>query len=75
MTGQARAIAVVAGSVAFLCGAGIATLSGAPCDVAAMRGLVIGGVAAMDPETGVISPGGIGYELKFRRVSLPADGN
>ena len=47
MSGQARAIAVVTGSVAFLCGAGIATISGAPCDVAALRGLVIGGVAAV----------------------------
>lgn len=27
------------------------------------HGFPIGGVAAMDPETGVISPGGVGYDI------------
>ncbi len=40
-------------------------------------GFPIGGVAAFDPETGVISPGGVGYDIncgvRLLASDLPAD--
>ncbi|NIV75582.1 MAG: RNA-splicing ligase RtcB, partial [Gammaproteobacteria bacterium] len=53
----------------FLQAANVATLSGIVGASFAMPdahwgyGFPIGGVAAMDPETGVISPGGIGFDI------------
>jgi hypothetical protein len=44
---QARDIATLVGASAFLIGAGIASLCGVPCDVAAMRGAVLGACGAI----------------------------
>src|SRR5882672_9381308 len=42
---------------------GIVSYSIAMPDIHWGYGFPIGGVAAMDPETGVISPGGVGYDI------------